>query len=68
MKTAKERESAFRREFVSLLAKHNATFVIATEYEEGEPNKNKIPVVIIYMPSEWDNTGNKIKESTEFKM
>lgn len=64
MKTAKERELAFREDLRNLLLKHNADFDIKTE---GEYDYIE-PVVEVYIPRERDPEGNVTAESCEFTL
>jgi len=64
MKTAKEREEAFRKDFQELLTKHNAEVDIMEQLTDHY----LISVIEVIMPGKWDADGNQIDEYTEFKL
>ena len=64
MKTAKEREEAFRKDFQELLTKHNAEVDM---YDYGTDYFPDMFIEVI-MPGKWDADGNQIDEYTEFKL
>jgi hypothetical protein len=63
MKTAKEREDAFRNELKELLAKHGAELTVT---DDGKAYGMQIGVCEIYMSSQWDAEGNLLADTTHF--
>ncbi|HET6497501.1 MAG TPA: hypothetical protein VFH17_00400 [Coriobacteriia bacterium] len=61
MKTAREREEAFRFGLLELLAKHNAELLIT----DGGMHKG---VVIVTMPPQCDERGDVVAECAEFDL
>lgn len=61
MKTAKEREEAFRRDLAELLAKHNAELCASSDDFDS-------PFIDIMMPSEFDENYNHTAEFVNFKL
>lgn len=64
MKTATERETAFRNDLEDLLAKHGATMEITDDGEDYGVSS----VAIITMYSMWDINNELIADYTEFKL
>jgi hypothetical protein len=65
MKTAKEREEAFRRDLAELLAKHEAEMDIT---DDGKSYGLHSGVCVISMPPRWDSDGDQLAEYTEFRL
>ena len=65
MKTAKEREAAFRRDLAELLKKHEAEIEVA---DDGKPYGMHSGIAIVSMDSKWDEHGNQTDEFVEFKI
>lgn len=65
VKTAKDREDAFRRDLKSLLAKHKAEMRIT---DDGKGYGMHIGVAEVTMMSEWDAGGNLTADYTEFRI
>jgi hypothetical protein len=65
MKTAKEREEAFRRELAELLSKHNAELLVT---DDGRSYGMQSGIAEVSMMSEWDADGNQTAEYTEFRL
>ena len=65
MKTAKEREEAFRRDLAELLAKHKAELDITDDRKSyGQHNG----IAVVTMMGEWDSNGDATAEYTEFEI
>ena len=65
MKTAKEREEAFRRDLAELLAKHKAELDIT---DDGKSYGMHSGIAEVTMMSEWDAEGNLTADYTEFRI
>ena len=65
MKTAKEREEAFRADFAELLKKHDAEFEVT---DDGKAYGMHSGIAVVSMSSSWDETGEQITEYTEFRL
>ena len=65
MKTAKEREEAFRRDLAELLVKHNAELEIT---DDGKSYGMQKGIVVVTMVSEWDADVNLIAAYTDFRL
>ncbi len=65
MKTAAEREAAFRKEFDELCKKHNAEVVIT---DDGKPWGMHSPLVEITMEGQWNSDNETIAEFTLFHL
>lgn len=65
MKTEKERENAFRKDFEELLQRHKAEFTLT---DDGRGYGLHRPVALIEMMSEFNESGDKISEYTEFEL
>lgn len=65
VQTSKEREEAFRRDLVELLAKHKAEIDIT---DDGKGYGMHSGIVVVTMMSECDEDGNKTAEYTEFRL
>lgn len=65
MKTAKEREEAFRRDFAELLAKHKAEFDVT---DDGASFGMHSGIALVSMHGEWDSNGDPVAEYTEFRL
>jgi len=65
MKTAKDREEAFRRDLVELLAKHKAELKIT---DDGKSYGMHSGIAEVTMMSEWDAEGNLTADYTEFRI
>ena len=65
MKTAKEREAAFRANLTELLANHKAELNIT---DDGSGYGFQQGVAEITMMSEYDTDGNQTAEFTEFRI
>ena len=63
MKTAVEREEAFRADFEELLKRHKAEFEVK---DDGKPWGLHSGVAEVVMISEYDGVGNQTAEYTEF--
>ena len=65
MRTAAERECAFRRDLAELLAKHKAELDIT---DDGKDYGMHSGIVIVTMMGEWDDDGNNTAEFTDFRL
>ena len=65
MKTAKEREEAFRRDLAELLAKHKAELDIT---DDGKSYGMHNGIAVVTMMGEWDGNGDATAEYTEFRI
>ena len=65
MKTAKEREEAFRCDLAELLARHKAELAIT---DDGKSYGMHSGIAVVTMMSEWDEAGNQTAEYTEFRI
>ena len=65
MRTAKEREEAFRRDLAELLAKHKAELDIT---DDGRSYWMHSGIAVVTMTGEWDGDGNETAEYTEFRI
>lgn len=65
MKTAKEREEAFRRELAELLQKHDAELQVT---DDGRPYGMQSGVCRISMSGKWDADGEPLEEYAEFDL
>ena len=63
MKTAAQREAAFRKDLEALLKKHKAELLITDDGGEYGMHQG---VAEVTMTSEWDGDGNLIADYTEF--
>lgn len=65
LKTAKEREEAFRHDLAEMLEKHKAELDIT---DDGKSYGMHSGIAVVKMMSEWDEDGNQITEYTEFRI
>lgn len=65
MKTAKEREAAFRQDLADLLKKHSAELTIT---DDGKSYGMHSGIAIVSIDSEWDSNGDVIAEYAEFQI
>ena len=65
MRTAKEREEAFRYDLAALLAKHKADLEIT---DDGEEWGMQSGVAVVTMAGERDVNGCTVEEYTEFRI
>lgn len=65
MRTAKEREAAFRLDLAELLKKHKAELDIT---DDGKAYGMHSGIAIVTMMGEWDGDGNITAEYTEFRL
>jgi hypothetical protein len=65
MKTAQQREEAFRMDFEALCEKHNATINVT---DDGKPYGMHNGVATVTMEASWDGNGNQTEEYTEFNL
>ncbi len=65
MKTAKEREAAFRADLAELLARHKAELNIT---DDGKSYGLHQGVAEVTMMAEYDADGNQTAESTDFRI
>lgn len=65
MRTAQEREEAFRRDLAELLAKHKAELDIT---DDGKAYGMHSGIAVVTMMSEWDSDGNVTDDYTEFRI
>lgn len=65
MKTAAEREAAFREDFEALLKRHKAEFDVT---DDGRPYGMHSGVAEITMSGEWDEDGSQTAEYAEFRI
>jgi hypothetical protein len=65
MKTAKEREEAFRADLAELLAKHKAELDIT---DDGKSYGMHTGIAVVTMMGEWDSNGDAKAEYAEFKI
>lgn len=65
MKTAKEREAAFRHDLSALLAKHEAELTLT---DDGKPYGMHTGIAVVTMTNQFDSDGNEIAEYTEFRL
>lgn len=65
VKTAAEREAAFRADLAELLKKHEAELEIT---DDGEPWGRHSGIAIVSMYSKHDDDGNPIADYTEFRI
>ena len=65
MKTAKEREEAFRRDLAELLAKHKAELDIT---DDGKSYGMHNGIAVVTMMGERDSNGDAMAEYTEFQI
>ena len=63
--TAKQRQDAFHADLLRLLKKHNAELEVTTEHVGGSYGYQN-PLLIVSIPSEFDEQGNTTKEYAEF--
>lgn len=61
MKTSKEIEKSFRKDFEDLLKKYKATF----EIDRSDPWSS---VAVVYMESKWDSEYEMVSEYTEITL
>ena len=64
MKTAKQREEAFRVELAELLERHGATLELTEETKDW----HTIPHMTVFMDGVWAVTGDQVKEYAEFNI
>jgi hypothetical protein len=69
MRTAQERESAFRQDLAELLAKHGAELQVT---DDGKDYGMHNGICIVTMPAEWvmaaDCDAEPVAEYTEFRL
>jgi len=65
MKTAKDREEAFRRDLAELLARHKAELSITDDRKAYGMHSG---VAEVTMDGEWDADGNLTADYTEFRI
>lgn len=65
MKTAQEREDAFRDDLAQLLAKHGAEMDVTDDGRDFGLHRG---VCEISMNGKWDENGNQVAEYTEFRL
>jgi hypothetical protein len=65
MKTATEREAAFRKDLAELLAKHGAELDIT---DDGKPYGRHSAIAIVSMMCEYDSDGEVSADYTEFRI
>jgi hypothetical protein len=65
MKTAAEREAAFRADFEELLKRHKAEFDVT---DDGRPYGLHSGVAEVTMISEYDGQGNQTAEFAQFRI
>lgn len=65
MKTAKEREAAFRNDLSELLATHDAELAVT---DDGKPYGMHAGIAVVTMTNQFDSDGNEIAEYTEFRL
>lgn len=65
MLTAQEREDAFRRDLVLLLARHRAEIEIT---DDGSTCESRVPIVVVTMSAEWDEDDRRTAEFAEFRL
>lgn len=66
MKTATERETAFRNDLADLLAKHGATMEITDDGEDYGFGVTSVAIISMY--SIWDINNELVADYTEFKL
>lgn len=65
MRTAKEREEAFRSDLSELLAMHKAKLSVT---DDGKGYGMYCGIAEVAMMGEWDESGNQTVEYTEFRL